>query len=128
MSDNRHVTMALLEEIVDAFNRHDLDTIIDHFADDGEFFVAAGAEACGQRFRGREAIREILASRFAARPDIQWTGPRNWIFGDKALTEWRVQATLPDGGRLDCLGCDLWQFRGGKIVKKDTYYKQVTAK
>ncbi len=38
----------------------------------------------------------------------------------------RVQGTLPDGGRLDCLGCDLWEFRGGKVLQKDTYYTQLT--
>ena len=127
MSDNPNVSVALVEEIVDAFNRHDVDTIIDHFAEDGEFFLAAGPEACGQQYHGREAIREILAARVAAMPDIQWNGGQSWVFGDKALSEWRVQGTLPDGGRIDCLGCDLWQFRDGKIVKKDTYYKQVTA-
>lgn len=31
-----------------------------------------------------------------------------------------------DGRRLDSLGCDLWEFRDGKVLKKDTYYKQVT--
>jgi len=127
MSDNQEVTMALVEEIIDAFNRHDLDAIISHFADDGEFFLAAGPETCGQRFKGPEAIREILGARFAAMPDIQWNEGQSWIFGDKALSEWRVQGTLPDGGRIDCLGCDLWQFRDRKIVKKDTYYKQVNA-
>ena len=44
--------------------------------------------------------------------------------GDKALSEWRVTGTAPTG-KIDCLGCDLWEFRQGKIVKKDTYYKQV---
>jgi len=25
---------------------------------------------------------------------------------------------------LDCRGCDLWRFRDGKVVRKDTFYKQ----
>jgi len=120
------VTIELLETIVDAFNRHDVDAIIEHFAEDGEFLLAAGPETWGQKFTGKAAIREILASRFAAMPDIQWSGGRSWVFGDKALSEWHVRGTLPDGRRIDCLGCDLWQFRGNKVVRKDTYYKQVT--
>ena len=79
-----------------------------------------------RKITGRQAIRDALGQRFAAVPDITWSEGRHWIFGDKALSEWRVQGPLPDGARLDCLGCDLWEFRGGEVLKKDTYYKQVT--
>ena len=79
-----------------------------------------------RKITGRPAIRGALGQRFAAVPDITWSEGRHWIFGDKALSEWRVQGTLPDGARLDCRGCDLWEIRGGKVLKKDTYYKQVT--
>ena len=30
------------------------------------------------------------------------------------------------GVRLDLRGCDLWTFREGKVVKKDSYWKIVT--
>ncbi|MEE9209758.1 MAG: nuclear transport factor 2 family protein [Kiloniellales bacterium] len=126
MSENRDVTIELLEQIVDAFNRKDLDAIVDGFAEDGVFLLAAGPDPWGCRFQGKEAIREALSERFAAVPDIRWTDGQHWISGNKALSEWRVQGTLADGKRLDCLGCDLWEFRGGKVTKKDTYYKQVT--
>lgn len=127
MSDATPVTLALLEELVAAFNAKDLDAIVGHFAEDGEFLLAAGPAPHGVRFTGRAAIRAALAERFAAVPDIRWSDGRHWIFGTKALSEWRVRGTLPDGRRLDCLGCDLWEFRpDGKVAKKDTYYKQVT--
>lgn len=126
MSDKPDVTLELLKDLVDAFNRKDIDTIVDAFAEDGEFLLAAGPDAWGASFTGRQAIREALTQRFAAVPEIQWSDGQHWIFGDKALSEWRVKGTLPDGSRLDCLGCDLWQFRDGKVLKKDTYYKQVT--
>ena len=44
---------------------------------------------------------------------------------DRAVSEWIVQGRLPDGTELDLLGCDLWQFRDGKVVRKDTYWKTV---
>jgi ketosteroid isomerase-like protein len=125
MSDGGSVTIEVLEALVEAFNAKDLDRIVAAFAEDGEFLLAAGSEPWGACFKGREAIREGLAARFAAVPDIRWTDGRHWIMGDKALSEWRVQGTLSDGGRIDCLGCDLWEFRDGKVTKKDTYYKQV---
>lgn len=125
MSGSSHVTLALLEQIIAAFNAKDLDAIAGFFAEDGEMLLAAGSEPCGTRLQGREAIRAGLAQRFAAVPDIRWVDGRNWVFGDRALSEWRVKGTLASGDRLDCLGCDLWRFRDGKILSKDTYYKQV---
>ena len=124
---SNEISLERLDALVEAFNRKDLDTIVAAFAEDGEFLLAAGPEPFGARFVGRDEIRAGLAARFAAVPDIRWSDGRHWIFGDKALSEWRVQGTLPDGRRLDCLGCDLWEFRGGQVTKKDTYYKQVTS-
>ena len=118
------VSMDQLNQILTAFNDHDLDGIMEWFAEDSEFLLAKGTEPHGERFVGKPAIREILGMRFKSMPDIQWQGGQSWIMGDKALSEWRVTGTAP-AGRIDCLGCDLWEFRQGKIVKKDTYYKQV---
>jgi ketosteroid isomerase-like protein len=117
--------MDVLNKIVDAFNAHDVDTLVDSFAEDGEMLLAAGPDIWGTRLKGKAAIREALTKRFAGTPDIQWTEGKSWISGDNAVSEWRVTATQPNGQKLDLLGCDLWQFSNGKIVKKDTYYKQV---
>lgn len=35
-------------------------------------------------------------------------------------------ALLRGGANIDIVGCDLWEFEDGLIVKKDTYYKQKT--
>ena len=118
------ISMDQLNQIITAFNDHDLDGIMEWFADDGEFLLAKGTEPHGERFVGKPAIREILGIRFKSMPDIQWQDGQSWIMGDKALSEWRVTGAAPTG-RIDCLGCDLWEFRQGKIIKKDTYYKQV---
>ena len=122
---NGSVTMDLLNKIIDAFNAHDVDTLVEPFAEDGEFLLAAGPEIYGTRIKGKEAIRAALIKRFETTPDVQWTEGKSWIVGDKAFSEWRVTATQPNGEKLDVLGCDLWEFRDGKITKKDTYYKQI---
>ena len=36
MSNDANVTIALLDAIQDAFNRHDVDGILSYFADDGD--------------------------------------------------------------------------------------------
>jgi ketosteroid isomerase-like protein len=122
---NATVNMDLLQDIVDAFNRHDVDALVNFFTEDGEMYLAAGPEIWGTRIKGKAAIREALTKRFASSPDVQWTEGKSWISGDKAVSEWRVRGTQPNGQQLDLLGCDLWEFRGDKIVKKDTYYKQI---
>ena len=124
MSD---VTPELLEAIVAAFNAHDVETIVGHFAEDGEMLLAAGPDTWGTRLSGKNDLRCGLAQRFAAVPDMKWVDGTNWIAGNRAVSEWRVEGTFPDGNALNCLGCDIWLFREGKIVKKNTYYKQVTA-
>lgn len=122
----RGPSVALIDELVKAFNRHDVEAVLGFFAEDAQMYGAAGAEVHGTKVAGRAAIGEALARRFASTPDIQWTGARNCVSGNKALSEWLVSSTGADGKKVDVQGCDIYEFENGKIVKKDTYYKQVT--
>lgn len=121
---SQYLTLEHLDTIIKAFNDHDADAVAGHFAEDGVMLLAAGPEPVGMTLKGPAAIKTALEKRFADSPDIQWTEGKNWIVGNKALSEWRVRGTAPGGGVIDTLGCDLWEFENGKIVKKDTYYKQ----
>ena len=118
------ITVALIDEIVEAFNRHDIEKILTYFSDDGQMISASGNQGHGSSFKGKESIEAALRSRFTACPDIQWVDGETWVNGSKAVSEFRVVANLPDGSKLNTLGCDLWEFENGKIVKKNTYYKQ----
>ena len=117
------ITMARMEEILESFNSHGVDRIVANFDESGEFLMGAGSEPYGERFVGRKAISEALRQRFSAVPDIRWVDAKTWISDDRAVTEWRAQGTIANGD-LDCLGCDLWNFRNGKVLKKDTYYQK----
>lgn len=126
MSVPSSITIELLDAIQDAFNRQDVDAILAHFADDCEWLMARGpAPREGRRCRGKAEIRAVLTERYSRITDMRWVDMRHWIFGDKALSEWVVQGTSVDGDKLDLLGCDLWEFSDGKVVKKDTYWKYV---
>ncbi len=118
------VTLAQLDAIQDAFNRHDVDAITSWFAEDGEWLMARGPDpAGGRRLVGREAIGAVLRERFAVIRDMRWEDMRHFIAGDRAVSEWTVRGTLPGGAPLNLQGCDVWQFRGDRILRKDTYWK-----
>ena len=34
-----------------------------------------------------------------------------------------VSGTTTDGQRIEIRGCDLWVFRDGKVIKKDSFWK-----
>ena len=53
------------------------------------------------------------------RPDIQLS--RLVEEGELVVAEGTVQAALRDGGRIDALFCDVFQFRGDKICRLVTY-------
>ena len=120
------VTIALLDEIQDGFNRHDVEGILSHFAEDCEWLMARGPDAPeGRRLVGKAAIGEVLRARYEVIRDMRWEEMRHWVFGDKALSEWVVRGTHPETGAFEMLGCDLWEFRDGKVTKKDTYWKSI---
>ncbi len=112
-----------LRAITDAFNRHDLDAIMAFFADDAVFETPRGPEPFGRRFEGRAAVREGLAARFSGIPDVQYGDDHHIVAGDRGASEWTLTGTTTDGERLEVRGCDLWAFRDGKIVRKDSYWK-----
>ncbi len=67
--------------------------------------------------RSTDDLEEVLA-RFNDH-DRRHRGGRSRRLG-MALT-----GTTTDGVRLEVRGCDLWEFRDGSIVRKDSYWKLV---
>jgi ketosteroid isomerase-like protein len=118
-------TVEMLEAITDAFNEHDADAVMSFFTDDCVFETPRGPEPCGRRLVGKEAVREGVAARFAGIPDVHYSDGTHWVLGDRGVSEWTLTGTTTDGQRLELRGCDLWTFRDGKVLKKDSYWKMV---
>lgn len=113
----------VLRDIAAGFDTHDLDRILQHFTDDAVFESPRGPEAHGQRFIGIEAIRDAFAGRFSGIPDVRYQEDEHFVSGDRGASEWTLSGTTTDGVRIEVRGCDLWTFRGDKVVKKDSYWK-----
>ena len=117
----------MLQAIAAGFDRHDLEAILEPFADDAVFESPRGPERWGTRFEGKAAVREAFAGRFAGIPDVRYTDDDHFADGDRGASEWTLSGTTTDGTRIDVRGCDLWMFRDGKVVKKDSFWKIRTA-
>ena len=88
-----------LQAFLDAFNAHHVDAII-------SLQVRAGIE-----------------SRFDGIPDVQYVDDRHWTSGDRGVSEWTIRGTQATGKRIEVRGCDLFEFSGGKIRRKDSFWK-----
>lgn len=119
------VTVETVAAIVEAFNRHDVDAIMGYCAEDVVWVMARGPHPWGRKYEGAEAVRDALAARFRSIPDARWEDGGNWVAGDVGVSEWTLRGTTAKGEKLELLGCDLWRFRGDKVIRKDTYWKQI---
>lgn len=125
MTSAQAVSVSTLQAILDAFNRHDLDAIMAFFAEDATLDTPRGPNVWGSRFVGKAAVREGLAARFAGIPDVHYGEDRHWVSGDRGTSEWLLTGTTTTGQRIAVRGCDLWEFRDGLVVRKDSYWKIV---
>lgn len=116
----------ILDDVLDAFNRHDLDAIMTHFADDATFDMPRGPDPWGRRWVGKAQVREGLAGRFAGIPDVHYGEARHWVCESAfAVTEWTLTGTTTGGVAVNVRGCDHYTFRDGLIVRKDSWWKIV---
>ena len=126
-SQEMTITVETMKQVLDAFNCHDLDAIMEFFSDDCSVDLPRGPEPWGQRFVGKAQVREALAGRFKGIPDVHYGEDRHWISadGNMGVSEWTLTGTTTSGVKLKVRGCDLWEFRNGKITRKNSYWKIV---
>ena len=113
----------ILQAFAEAWNRHDIDAIMSFMTDDCVFDASAGAEVCGTRSEGSEAVRAAFMTVWSDFPDAQWENPRHLVCGDRGVSEWTFTGTRSDGSRFEVNGCDLFTFREGRIAVKNSYRK-----
>nr|WP_311526904.1 nuclear transport factor 2 family protein [uncultured Ralstonia sp.] len=117
------VTVALLQAFNDAWNRHDIDALMDFMTDDCEFHAVAGPELTGRCFRGREAVREGFQLAWQTFPDAAWADGEHFVSGERGVSESTFRGTRTDGARIEARMVDVFTFRDGKIAVKNAYRK-----
>lgn len=120
---SEQVTYETMKGFLDAFNRHDLDAIMDYFAEECVFYMPRGSAPRGDRYAGKDQVRAGLAKRFEGLPDVHYGEDRHWACGDFGVSEWTLTGTTPAGKKIEVRGVDLLEFAGGRITRKDSFWK-----
>ncbi len=118
------LTAADLAATFDAFNRHDIDGVMKHFADDCVFYAVGGPEVYGTKIEGAEAIAAAFVGVWTTMTDAHWDHHSHFVSGDRAISEWTFSGTNPDGSRVEAEGADLFTVRDGKLTVKQALRKQ----
>ena len=126
-SQEMKITVDTLKQILDAFNRHDLDAIMKYFSEDCTFDMPRGPDPWGKRYQGKTQVREALATRFTGIPDVHYGEDKHWISADGTMgvSEWTLTGTTTSQVKVNVRGCDLWEFRDDKVIRKNSFWKIV---
>ncbi|WP_282128275.1 nuclear transport factor 2 family protein [Roseobacter litoralis] len=120
---SKTLTAQDLSDTFDAFNRHDVDGVMTHFADDCVFYTVGGEAVYGGKVEGAEAIAAAFSAVWAGMKDAHWDHHSHFVHGDRAVSEWTFSGTGADGMRVEAQGADLFTLRDGKIVVKQALRK-----
>lgn len=123
MAQSSKMTEAFLQSFADAFNAHDINTIMNLMTDDCIFQASAGPDVDGEKFSGQIEVRRAFEAVFKTFPDAQWSNPKHFIIGDRGVSEWTFSGTKSDGTKVEVTGCDVFTFKNGKIAIKNSYRK-----
>jgi steroid delta-isomerase-like uncharacterized protein len=117
----------------DAWNAHDLDSIMSMHAPDMVFHN----HTAGERAEGEEA-REHIGSIFRTWPDIEFSTRRLYVRDGLVVQEWTATATHtnvmrrgdlvaePTNRKISWDGMDVIPFENGLVKRKDVYSDSVS--
>ena len=124
MSNNPSLPDAqFLARFSDAWNRHDIDALMEFMADECEFHAVAGPDLMGRSFIGREAVRDGFQMAWNAFPDAAWVDGEHFVHGSRGVSESTFKGTKADGLRVEARMVDVFTFCDGKIAVKNAYRK-----
>lgn len=121
------MTEERLQVFFDAWNAHDVETIVSCFTDDGAYLASIGPEDAGTAFRGREEVRRGVTAFLGTYRGAHYTDTTVLVRGDRGHATWTFHGTLADGRRVVYRGVDVFRFVGDHIALKDAYRKERSA-
>jgi steroid delta-isomerase-like uncharacterized protein len=115
-----------LEEFYEAWNSHDVDTIVSYFTDDCVYEDAT----LGVINHGQTELKTFLHEFFNATPDLRLEVNAAFISGNWGGTEWIMSGTHkgdfrgipPTGKRFSFRGASITEIHDGKFNRHTDYY------
>lgn len=118
MFDNPNVIT--LMTVLDAFNRNDIDTVVDKVDSDVVYFVRGRSQVSGTYHGPSELagvlrrIKELTGGSMSGTPDVVLAD------GDNVMMYVHVTGARPDGRTYDNYQAYLYRFREGKLIEGQT--------
>ena len=112
----------IIREVSAAWGRADLATLMKFIADDCVYSASVGPEP-GETFVGRDAVRSGFAKLLAHDSDGVAEPGEIRLAGDSVIFTWGFRKVGPDGGETLVRGCDIFVYRDGLIIRKDSFRK-----
>jgi|SRR5215469_5007222 len=124
MGDTSDPDTALLDRLVSATSRHDLDDLEDCFAPGYRNETPAHP---GQGFTGRSQVRRNWEQIFTFVPDITAQVVRSCTHGEVVWSEWAMTGTRPDGAAMQMAGVIIFGVADGRFTWARFYLEPVQA-
>jgi len=121
------VTVEFLARFAAAWNSHDCKTLLSMVTDDCVFETSSGPYPYGARHEGIVALRGAFPKIWEMYPDARWEEATHVVCGTRGFSEWTFRGTDRAGSKVEMRGVDVFAFRNGRISRKDTYRKAVSA-
>ena len=114
-------TLAAVDRFNVAFNRHDIEAVMDAMTDDCVFENTSPPD--GTRFEGTDAVRAAWIEFFTSSPTAHFESEETIVVGDRAVIRWRYTWLGDDGQVAAVRGVDVMTVRDGRIAEKLAYVK-----
>jgi len=114
-----------LRAFFDAWNEHDVETIVSYFTPGGAYYASIGPNDAGTAFHGTAELRRGVAAFVATYGDVRYTDLVIGMSGDdRAFASWTFHGIDPEGRAMTYRGVDLFVLEGDRIAMKDAYRKE----
>jgi ketosteroid isomerase-like protein len=121
-SETAQMTPERLQAFAAAWARGDVDELMSFVTEDCVYNASVGPDP-GSTYVGREAVRRGFEELLRYDANAKSRGGRVFIAGDRGASEWSYIFTDESGHEIELKGCDLFEFVGDKISRKDAYRK-----
>lgn len=114
-------SLAVVEKFNAAFNRHNVDEVMDLMTGDC-IFENTNPAPDGARYEGAEAVRAFWENFFARNPDARFENEEIFVVGDRCVVRW-IYRKSKDGKPWHLRGVDVFKVVNGKVAEKLSYVK-----